>query len=336
MHDAPLAYPSELLPIKRCSELWGSDRLLTQGAGGNTSLKLSDWMWIKASGTWLADAGKDDIFVPVETRSALAAIERGDDDKAVWRTPDGRLLRSSIETSLHAVIPLPWVVHLHTLHSMFWASVEEPIKYLTPLLEGLPWGWVEYARPGLPLTLALKRCHENRQRVWVLGNHGLVVAGDGAEEVSEWLYEVERRLVTEAVAGTFDPERLTASCPAGYHTAKYADSHLCAILRETFEQASAGMPAPDFAVFLGARLCPIEERSAYETEQRHAPPVLLIRGAGALVRDGVSENGEQMLEAFGRMLSRLNGRRLTFLPKDEVAALLDWDAEKYRQSLNRS
>lgn len=336
MHDAPLSYPGELLPLARCSERWGSDRMLTQGAGGNTSLKAGGWMWIKASGTWLADAGKDDIFVPVDLRSALDAIARGVDEKAVWKTPGGRVLRSSIETSLHAVIPMPWVVHLHTLHSMFWASTENAAGSIARLLDGLPWTWVEYARPGLPLTVELKRTYDPAQRIWVLGNHGLVVAGDNEQEVSSWLEEVERRWVTEATAGTFGLGELRASCPDGYHPAKYADSHLCAAPGAMTCQARAGMPAPDFAVFLGARLCPIAERRAYEEKYRHAPPVLLVDRAGALVRDGVSENGEQMLEAFGRMLSRLNGRSLTFLPEDEVAALLDWDAEKYRQSLIRS
>jgi len=336
MHDAPLSYPSELLPLLLCSERWGSDRLLTQGAGGNTSLKSAGWMWIKASGTWLADARRSNLFVPVEMASALGAIERGVDEKAVWQTPDGRTLRSSIETSLHAVIPRTWVVHLHTLHSMLWASVEEPAQRIATLLQGLPWGWVEYARPGLPLTLALRQSYEDRQRVWVLGNHGLVVAGETMEEVSQWLEEVERRWVAAASEGTCDVNRLNAVCPAGYHLAKYEDSHLCATLDGIGEQASAGMPAPDFAVFLGARLCPIAERQAYESVYRHAPPVLLVSGAGALVRDGVSENGEQMLEAFGRMLARLGGRRLTTLPEDEIVALLDWDAEKYRQSLIRS
>ena len=336
MHDAPLSYPSELKPLLDCSTRWGCDRMLTQCAGGNTSLKLDGWMWIKASGTWLADAGEHTIFVPVELQGALDAINRGIDEKAVWRAPGGRSLRSSIETSLHAVIARPWVVHLHTVHSMFWASIENAREQIAKLLGGLPWAWVEYARPGLPLTLELLRTYDDSVRIWVLGNHGLVVAGDDVDEVEEWLHQVERRWQTLANAAAPDPGRLQSNCPGGYHPAKYADSHLCATLSGTEMDASAGMPAPDFAVFLGARLCPIAERRAYEIKHRHAPPVLLIQNAGTLVRDGVSENGEQMLEAFGRILARLNGRALTYLPEDEVAALLDWDAEKYRQSLIRT
>ena len=36
----------------------GADPLLVQGAGGNASWKEAGTLWIKASGTWLADAGE--------------------------------------------------------------------------------------------------------------------------------------------------------------------------------------------------------------------------------------------------------------------------------------
>ena len=41
------------------------NRLRTQAAGGNTSIKRDGVMWIKASGRQLADALDDDIMVPV-------------------------------------------------------------------------------------------------------------------------------------------------------------------------------------------------------------------------------------------------------------------------------
>ena len=44
----------------------GRDRLLVQGAGGNVSYKSNGALWIKASGTWLADAASQEIFVPVD------------------------------------------------------------------------------------------------------------------------------------------------------------------------------------------------------------------------------------------------------------------------------
>ena len=47
-----------------CSQL-GKDHLIVQGAGGNVSWKDKEILWIKASGTWLAQANEKNIFVPV-------------------------------------------------------------------------------------------------------------------------------------------------------------------------------------------------------------------------------------------------------------------------------
>ena len=335
MRDQPLACPEPVSVLAAHSARWGADRMLTQGAGGNTSVKVGGWLWVKGSGAWLADAAMDSIFVPVDLEGTLNAISEGVDRKATWRSPSGKTLRSSIETSLHAAIAPAWVVHLHTVHSMLRTSVSDGRADLEGLLKGLPWTWVDYARPGLPLALEILRVSDESTRIWMLGNHGLVVAGDEIAEAEHWLKEVEIRLRAEPSAFDFVFEE--TECPSGYHPAKYADAHFCASPPNSLNGTIHGMPAPDFAVFLGARLCPIEQRDEYAADYGHLPPVLVLEGRAVMVRDGVSENGELMLEALGRMLLRLPPvRQFNLLPRDEVLALLNWDAEKYRQSVSRS
>ena len=99
--------PADLDDLRRASVRLGADPLLIQGPGGNTSVKQGEAMWIKASGTLLADATDRSIFVEVDLPRLNEAIERGDPkaDQAeeFARVPGG--LRPSIETSLHAVFP---------------------------------------------------------------------------------------------------------------------------------------------------------------------------------------------------------------------------------------
>jgi len=68
----------ELQQLIELSTSIGSDSLLVQAAGGNTSIKLSDTLWIKASGTWLMEASRKPIMVPVRLADLLRAIERSD------------------------------------------------------------------------------------------------------------------------------------------------------------------------------------------------------------------------------------------------------------------
>src|SRR5277367_4483902 len=51
----------------------GANPLRTQGAGGNTSLKIEGILWIKASGMWLAHAETQPMMAPVELAPLLAA-----------------------------------------------------------------------------------------------------------------------------------------------------------------------------------------------------------------------------------------------------------------------
>ena len=66
--------PKILDELRAMSARVGRNILLVQGAGGNSSLKDDDVLWVKASGTWLADAEAKDIFVPVALSAARAAL----------------------------------------------------------------------------------------------------------------------------------------------------------------------------------------------------------------------------------------------------------------------
>src|SRR5690348_5482698 len=100
--------------IERFCARIGRDPLLVQGAGGNVSWKDGDTLWVKASGTWLAEATQKDIFVPVDLRQLRTATARG--DFSVVPVPiRATILRPSIETLLHSLMSHRIVVHLHAV-----------------------------------------------------------------------------------------------------------------------------------------------------------------------------------------------------------------------------
>ena len=45
-----------------------------QGAGGNISWKDDKELWVKASGKWIADAKKEEIFVKVDLKDLQEKI----------------------------------------------------------------------------------------------------------------------------------------------------------------------------------------------------------------------------------------------------------------------
>ena len=148
---------SEFLALRELSAALGADPLRTQGAGGNTSIKRDGVMWIKASGTWLADALAQDIMTPVRLDPLRKAIADGDPRAAAAVDfVDAQLnasgLRPSIETSVHAIIPSPVVVHIHCVNTIALAVRRDGEALVRERLRpqaDVVFAFVPYRKPGL-------------------------------------------------------------------------------------------------------------------------------------------------------------------------------------------
>ena len=68
----------DLAALARVSAELGSNRLLVQAAGGNTSIKADGVLWVKASGRWLAKALDEPIFAALDLPRLMRALARGD------------------------------------------------------------------------------------------------------------------------------------------------------------------------------------------------------------------------------------------------------------------
>ena len=92
----------------------GSNPMLVQGAGGNISWKDGDTLWVKASGMWMVDAEKKDIFVPVDLKKIKKEIAKTNYSVDI-QTLALSELRPSIETILHGLMPHKIVLHVHAV-----------------------------------------------------------------------------------------------------------------------------------------------------------------------------------------------------------------------------
>src|SRR5437660_12853029 len=94
--------PPGLTALCQLSARIGQNLDLVQAGGGNTSLKDSSNLWVKASGKWLARAMEEDIFLPVPEVDILRCIAEGREHVQEYETPSGVKLRHSVETAMHA------------------------------------------------------------------------------------------------------------------------------------------------------------------------------------------------------------------------------------------
>ena len=99
---------------------------------------------------------------------------------------------------------------------------------------------------------------------------------------------------------------------------------------------------PDHVVFLGPAMRALaagEGIAAIIAANAAAglpPPVaLLVPSTGAVMRSDIQPGAEAMLVCLALVAERIPAdARISYLPADEEAALLDWDAEKYRKALS--
>lgn len=303
-------------------------------------------MWIKASGTELADAERSDIFVAVDLaamRAALDADAPAADRPAEFALASGGL-RPSIETSLHAVFPQRVVLHAHCVDTLALAIRSDARERIAERLEGRPHGFAPYVKPGATLAKAVRQSGGVEAGVVVLGNHGLIVAGDTVEAAATLF-----RQMTEAFAATpapFAAPDMAALDRAGgdAYAPPPADHplHGVALSRHRLQAALAGSLYPDHVIFCGVGATALPEDASADdlvarlaAEGLAAPPFLLVPGGGALIAREAKASARALARCLGDVLSRVpEGASLTYLTAQQNAELIDWDAEKYRRALN--
>ncbi|MDX3925036.1 MAG: class II aldolase/adducin family protein [Shinella sp.] len=328
----------------------GANPALVQGAGGNTSIKEGGTLWIKASGLWLRDALRRDLMVPVALDPLLDALDRDDpsaekaqDYVVAEQNPSG--LRPSIETTVHALMDQKIVAHVHCVETIALAVQANAEALAAERLAGRPYAFVPYARPGLPLARAIAERLTDETRVLILGNHGLAVAGETVAEVTRLLAEITDRLAVKP--RIFIPPDVSAlerlAVDSAYRLPEDEAIHGVATDLAGCRHAAGGSLYPDHVIFLGkgSVIVPpgsaaLDIENAYRAEGRPLPPAILFPGKGVLVLKDASEGALAMARCLSDVTSRIPAAaRLKYLSDEENAELLGWDAEQYRQALNR-
>lgn len=331
----------------------GSDMLKTQGAGGNTSFKRDGMMWVKASGTWLAHAGERDIMVPVTVAPLVAALRAGDPsaEKAtdfVVSALNASGLRPSIETSFHAALPQAVVAHYHCVNAIALSVLADRDAVIAKHMAKLPdlrWATIPYRRPGTPLACEIDRIADTRPDVLILYNHGIIVTGETVEEVRERITHVTEALsADERVQAAADPAALkTLAESSAFHAAEDAESHKTALNQANMAIAARGSLYPDHVIFLGTEIGVLadgETVNAYVGARRSrdlpVPKMLLAPGRGVLLANELTAGGRVMARCLAEVVSRIpEGASVAYLTPHEEHELTHWEAEQYRQALDR-
>ena len=332
---------AELSQLNAFAAELGANIMLVQGPGGNVSLKDESHLWIKASGTWLARARLENIMIRLALPAARAILSSGLEDLSA-SVIDRATSKPSIETSLHAFMPHRFVVHLHSVNVLYWAVQENGRALMSRRMRGLKWIWLDYVRPGLPLTAALSDVFSTEEKIdiVILGNHGIVLGAEAISQMREKVCEVEARLSPPTAARLRGPRiarpPLTIESTDASREPRNGLVHSIAFSPVALKLVDRVL-YPDHAIFLGQRIPVLSahDQLALNAILSQPPFCAVIPGVGVILGPKCSKAAEAMLECFALLTLLLSdAEHLRYLEQDEISELLTWDAEKFRQRVH--
>ncbi len=203
--------PSEVEELISRSNRLGADRRNTNFGGGNTSAKglMTDptsgenieVMWVKGSGGDLGTLQPSGLStLRLEAIRSLKDVYRGVEhedemhqmlDYCVFGPPGAA---PSIDTSMHGLIELPHVDHLHP-DSVIAIAAAADGEALTEQCFGGELAWVPWRRPGFEISLHIEKLRRENPalRGVVMGGHGLTTWGESSDACEKTSLEMIQR-----------------------------------------------------------------------------------------------------------------------------------------------
>jgi rhamnose utilization protein RhaD (predicted bifunctional aldolase and dehydrogenase)/NAD(P)-dependent dehydrogenase (short-subunit alcohol dehydrogenase family) len=190
-----------LADLIEISRYYGQNKDFVIAGGGNTSYKSTNNIWVKASGTFLANITLEE-FAHLDRNLLKEIYTKQYSEDSTTREAEvkadlfkacceGSTKRPSVETSLHELINYAFVVHTHpTLVNAITCSnkAEETIKTLF----GNSAMFIPYCDPGYMLfkkiheyLLLWRLQHQADPKMIFLQNHGIFVAADSIHEIRD-------------------------------------------------------------------------------------------------------------------------------------------------------
>ena len=220
----------ELDVICKLSHYYGRDPSIVLAGGGNTSCKIGNRLYVKASGTSLATIAPEG-FVEMD-RDQLDELVTAELDPDVdireaqyqealsaARCEPEKGQRPSVEVLLHHLVPDKYVVHSHaTIVNTLTCHTNG--RQLAEEIFGDDILWLPFVDPGFILGQELKAALEEHSartseagiKAILMANHGLIVAADDPEQIractEEVLGKIEARLGNDWQSGSFGAPRI--------------------------------------------------------------------------------------------------------------------------------
>ncbi|MCE1247381.1 MAG: class II aldolase/adducin family protein [Firmicutes bacterium] len=338
----------------------GSDVTLTQGGGGNVSVKSSDGkiMFIKASGYTLNEVSPEGGFVETDRYAAVSALrdlDRSDKSRSAIQDEFSTLLgkaaitdqlRPSIEAGFHAILP-GVVIHTHPVYINAFLCMKDGVNLLKTICD-CNHPVVDYYPPGYELALMVDKeygkLNTKSGGIYLL-NHGFVSWAETAEDAARLMDNVETSakiylgelkpkghepsIKTDEITSMIRNTGFTGSLHVsseGFVTEAAFDNDLAAAVLNPL--------VPDDAVYNYGRIFTTDGKTLPDLPEKF---ILIVKNQGIIIGAPTGrtiKNMEETLTAHIMVRRLINGRGVPVeLPQEEIDFITGMESEKFRSAL---
>lgn len=336
LHAKFSAIHNELVAFKQISKYCGERFDLVQAGGGNTSVKVNDLMFIKASGYNLTNIDESNGYVVVNNKILLEDI-RNDFARSVNEYNFIGNQRGSIETFMHSILK-KYTVHLHPIQInriLISSCAKQVIEKIYPAAL-----IIDYVTPGIKVCDKIKEVYDNQNVIFLL-NHGIIITHDSIAEIYNILDDVLARfetyqqlnlgkykgtnLISEAVNNAFNVSNVSYLCQ---------DEVINKYFIENMELFKKSITVPDVLIYCGVKyLFGIDTVAEYKNMFQESPKIIIEKDSIYINSHSLTKCREIEEVLRSNLIILDSTLDKVYLDSDEICFLNNWDAEKYRKLL---
>jgi rhamnose utilization protein RhaD (predicted bifunctional aldolase and dehydrogenase) len=373
----------DIADLIRVSRLFGSDPSYVLAGGGNTSFKNEEKIWIKASGISLATIDEHG-FVSLSREKLKLVSQRTYSQDPLIRENEvkadlhdaivsPKVLRPSVETSLHDLISYRYVVHTHPtkVNGLMCAQkAEENCREMY----GEKALFIPYTDPGYILFKVVaegirKYTEKNgsQPKLIFLENHGVFVGADTTAEIetlyAELMAVIQAKLrfpipATEKSGITSiildQVEQLNPDF-SGFKALGIKSELIDKFIANeaTFAKANKSF-SPDDIVYCKAHYLYVPDSgseaailaetkasvAAYLKKYGYLPKVIALQRKGIIAIEDSLKSAQNVLDVYENILKisfyaeNFGGPK--FMNDEQIAFIDNWEVENYRRKMAKS
>jgi len=329
----------EIHQLVEVSRRYGSDPDYVIAGGGNTSFKDTGRIWVRASGSSMADIDENG-FVCLDREKLKILSEKAYSSDNTEREAQVKQdlanaieypqdKRPSVETSMHEIINHPFVVHTHPAMVCGLLCAQES-KEMVNRLFAEDCLYIEYTDPGYVLFKAVDNALQDYREVKgtdphiiFLENHGVFVAADRVEKIDEIYRDIaetisanisvipdnsnERQVpLLDTVSKLLKGHSKTSGCVSLQLANNLTDRFVSG--RSAFDAVSIPF-TPDNIVYCKSKYLFVQEVESvipqiqqFREKNGFLPKVIAVEGAGIIALEENEQSARIVLEVFEDMM----------------------------------